>query len=170
VKLPKPIAEIASTFMKDGMNLDDAVLAAFRIMDEAPTPAVQKVLARDKKFNAELGPSRGSMETYIRPRDVKSLGGFLQKDINNTLTGLPLPGASPREAAALRRSAMANIDTPLNDGTMGLIEDLTAGSDFPPEVLADELIANRYVAERLRKVAARRYAMEQLGLTDNGIL
>ena len=168
MKLPKPIAEIASTFMKDGMNLDDAVLAAFRIMDETPDPAIQKILARDKKFNPESGPGRGVMFNYKTPRDVKSYGGFVQKDINNTIESLQY--ATPDEAAALRRAAMANENTPLNENVRTIIDELSEMGYRTPGIVGDDLSMVQKYAERVRKMAARRYAMEQLGLTDNGIL
>jgi len=61
--LPQDVAEVAKTFISDGMPLKDAVLAGYRIMDQDIPDFIEPVLARNAKFSIPKGMYLGRNDT-----------------------------------------------------------------------------------------------------------
>lgn len=138
--LPKAVAEVAKTFIKEGMRLNDAVLAAYRIMDEPVNDAVPPILARDKKFMDSYANDEDDFRlTYWHPAEV------VEQTANN-LIGLNAPtrGQSLLPQSAKEWREYSHIGRPLPDGP-----------GERPTLTSQE-----------KAYIARQYALRQLGLLD----
>ena len=169
--LSKPIADIAKTFIKDGMKLDDAVLAAFRLMDEAPTPEVSKVLARDAKFNP------GTDDTFMHKVPPEEIAQVLRNAEGNVrdsqrLVTEWLPSNVPSEIRRGYRQEATNPSklSDWSDSVYGsenyTMPSVASLQEFNVDPVDALYIGNSLVddAQTVREAAARNYALKQLGL------